>query len=115
MRQFYFSIVKGATLSHQLTWSHYCELLSLDSINKINYYIDISANQNLSVCELRSRIKSNEYERLPEETRLKLQNKEETKIEDFVKNPIIIKNSLNIDIISEKVLKKLIYMKQLID
>lgn len=27
MRQFYLIIEKGATLSHQLTWSHYIELL----------------------------------------------------------------------------------------
>ena len=25
----------------QLTWSHYCELLSLKDINEINYYIDL--------------------------------------------------------------------------
>ena len=105
---------KCPTMSDKLTYSHYCEVIWFEEI-KMNYYIKITENQNLSVRELRSRIKSNEYERLPEETRLKLQNKEETKIEDFVKNPIIIKNSLNIDIISEKVLKKLIYMKQLID
>ena len=37
MRQFYIEILKGATLSHQLTWSHYIELLKFDNINTINY------------------------------------------------------------------------------
>ena len=32
MRQFYLIVEKGATLSHQLTWSHYCELLSINII-----------------------------------------------------------------------------------
>lgn len=36
-RQFYSLIEKGATLSHQLTWSHYSELISLNDINIINY------------------------------------------------------------------------------
>ena len=56
IRQFYLIIQKGATLSHQLTWSIYYELLPLDNINKINYYIKICENQNLSVRQLRERI-----------------------------------------------------------
>ena len=42
MRQFYLIIAKGATLSHQLCWSHYVELLKLNDINKIDYYTKIS-------------------------------------------------------------------------
>ena len=56
---------------------------------------------------MRLRIKSNEYERLPEETKNKLIQKEETSITDYVKNPIKIKNT-NYEIITEKVLQKLI-------
>ena len=37
IRKFYFIIEKGATLSHQLPISLYFELLSLHSINEINY------------------------------------------------------------------------------
>ena len=44
---------------HQLSWSHYVELLSLNDINKINYYINTTERYNLSVGELRERIKSN--------------------------------------------------------
>ena len=36
MRQFYIIIKKGATLSHQLSWSHYVEILTLSDINEIN-------------------------------------------------------------------------------
>ena len=34
MRQFYLIVEKGAPLAHQLTWSHYCELLSIKDINE---------------------------------------------------------------------------------
>lgn len=77
-RQFYIVISKWQTPSAKLTWSHYCELLWLDTA-KIEYYVYICENNNLSVRELRQRIKSEEYERLDESTKLKLQNQEELK------------------------------------
>ena len=107
-RQFYIVIQKGATMSHQLAWGHWYEMLPIKDVNEINYYIKISEQQNLSVRELRTKIKNNEYERLDEETKLKLINKENTEVKDFIKEPIIIKNSLNYNDVSEKVLKKLI-------
>ena len=60
-RQFYIVISKWQTPSAKLTWSHYCELLWLDTA-KIEYYVYICENNNLSVRELRQRIKSEEYE-----------------------------------------------------
>ena len=45
---------------------------------------------------------------MPEETRNKLINNEETKVVDLIKNPIIIKNTNNYEVISEKLLQKLI-------
>ena len=107
MRKFYFNIEKGATVSHQLTWSHYTELLPINNIDEINYYIKITEEQNLSVRELRNKIKLNEYERLDSKAKEKLITQEENKIEDFIKNPIIIKNK-GYEIISEKLLKQLI-------
>ena len=95
-------------MSAKLSWSHYDELLKLTDENIINYYIKISEEQNLSVRELRKRIKNNEYERLDEETKKKLKNKEDLKVPDLVKNPIQIKNTNDYNEISEKVLKKLI-------
>ena len=108
MKKFYNLIIKMATVSPILSYSHYVELISLNNINQINYYIKISEQHNLSVRELRTKIKNNEYERLDEETKSKLINKENTEVKDFIKEPIIIKNSLNYNDVSEKVLKKLI-------
>ena len=104
----YMNKQKVPTVSAKLSWSHYDELLKLTDENIINYYIKISEEQNLSVRELRKKIKSNEYERLDEETKKKLKNKEELKVPDLVKNPIQIKNTNGNNEISEKVLQKLI-------
>ena len=108
IRRFYDVFSKCPTLSDKLSYSHYCELIWNNDFNKINYYIKISLEYNLSVRELRTRIKNKEYERLDEETKNKLINKEESSVVDFVKNPILIRNKENREIISEKVLQKLI-------
>lgn len=108
MLKFYELNEKVQTLSAQLSWSHYCELLSFENTDKINYYIELVKNNNLSVRQLRERIKSNEYERLPESTKNKSVEQKESDIVDFIKNPILIKNSNKYDIFSEKVLQKLI-------
>ena len=112
MRQFYKLIEeqKVSPLATQLTWSHYCELLPLKDTNEINYYIKITTDQCLSKRQLREKIKNKEYQRLDDNTKLKLINKEEIDIGDTIKNPIIIKNKLGIDKedISEKILQRLI-------
>ena len=108
MKKFYILIQKVATVSQQLTYGHYVELLPYNDINKINYYIHVVETYNLSVRELRTRIKNNEYERLPLETRNKIFKKEDNKIADLIKNPILINNKYNYEIISEKVLQRLI-------
>ena len=107
MRKFY-KLSKSQPVADQLTWSHYVELLPLKDINKINYYIKITINQNLSKRQLRERIKNKEYERLDEKTKEKLINNEEPKVNDFIKNPILIKNNYDYKEISEKILQKLI-------
>ena len=68
MRKFY-NLLKSQPVADQLTWSHYVELLSIKDINKINYYIKITIDQNLSKRQLREKIKNKEYERLDEKTR----------------------------------------------
>ena len=110
MRQFYkvFSNEKVSQLATQLSWSHYTELLSLNDETKILYYLNISINQNLSRNQLRNKIKNKEYERLDQATKDKLIKQEEIEAPDFIKNPIFIKNRLNYDELSEKLLKKLI-------
>ena len=77
---------KVPTLSAKLSWSHYDEILRFDDISKITYYIKISEEHNLSIRQLRNRIKSNEYERLPESVKNKIMSKDESNIVDFVKN-----------------------------
>ena len=119
MLKFYELNEKVQTLSAQLSWSHYCELLSFENTNKINYYIELVKNNNLSVRQLRERIKTNEYERLPESTKNKSVEQKESDIVDFIKNPILIRNKNNIEIINEKALHKIImediesFMKEL--
>ena len=108
MRRYYEVFEKGPTLSDLLSYSHYCELIWFEDINKINYYIKISVEQNLSVRQLRELIKNNEYERLDDKTKQKLIFSKETSVVDFIKNPITIKNTTNKEIISEKVLQKVI-------
>ena len=108
MRRYYEVLTKGPTLSDLLSYSHYCELIWFEDFNKIEYYIKITIEQNLSVRQLRERIKNKEYERLDDITKEKLMSKKVTTVEDFIKNPIVIKNNNNREIISEKVLQKLI-------
>ena len=108
MRRFYVLFSKSQAVPDQLSWSHYVELLVLNDINEINYYINVCINQNLSYRKLHSLIKNEEYKRLPNQTKEKLVNDEETQINDFIKNPIIIRNKYGYSDISEKLLKDLI-------
>jgi len=118
IRKFYLIYQKIAPKA-QLSWSHWIELLPLKDINKINYYISITEDLNLTRNELRKRIKSNEYERLPLDTKKKLINKEPLEIKDTIPNPIVIYNPTNREIIGEIALHKYImeniddFMRQL--
>ena len=109
MKQFYnlFSNEKVSTLWTQLTWSHIRLLFNLD-YDSINYYIQVVTNNHISVRELEYKLKSNEFERLPLATRNKLIKEEIIELKDIVPNPIFIKNDRKYEIVSEKVLQKLI-------
>ena len=107
MRMFY-EYGKSQPIADQLSWSHYIELLPLKDNSKINYYINQIILLNLSRNELRTKIKNKEYERLDEESKKKLKEKEELKVMDLVKNPIQIRNTKDYNEISENILKKLI-------
>ena len=104
-RRFYVIFSKCPTLSDKLSYSHYCEIMWLNQ-EKINYYIKISEEQNLTVRELRKKIKSKEYERLDEKTKEKLKNDNKLEVQDLVKNPIIL--NTNKEIVKEKMLQQLI-------
>ena len=107
MRQFYL-FQKSQPVVDQLSWSHYTILLPLKEVNKINYYVNQIIKYNLSKRELIEKIKNQEYERLNENTRNKLITQEEPEIKDFIKNSIILKNTHNLEKITEKYLKQII-------
>ena len=121
MKQFYnmFSNEKVSTLSTQLTWSHYSELLSIKNKNELLYYLNLCINQRIDVRSLRKKIKSNEYSRLPVKTKNKLINSERLEAKDLIPNPILIRNKNNIEVVTEKALHNLIlediesFMKEL--
>lgn len=52
-----------ATLSQQLSWSHFRELISLDDANKLEFYTQMAVIERWSVRVLRDRIDSMLYER----------------------------------------------------
>ncbi len=108
MRQFYWMIEKGARMGHQLTWSHYKELIPLKDIKIINYYITLCENNLITRDGLKEKIKSKEYERLSKEAKEKIISDEACELTELVKNPIVIKNNNNYENISEKLLQKII-------
>ena len=105
-RQFYL-FAKGHTLCDELSWSHYRILLSLSDESEIEYYILICKQQNLSVRRLHAKIKDGEYKRLPKSAKNKFSSSVKFGVNDFVKNPILIKNNGS-DMFSEKVLQRMI-------
>ena len=112
MRQLYLTFEKGATMWHQLSWSHLKYILSIRDRNKRNYYINISIKQNLSVRQLQEKIKNKEYERLEYKDNIELMNEDnEITKKDIIKNPILIKSNENMDKLSEKALKHFILEK----
>ena len=104
----FYNFQKMQSVTANLSWGHWIELLSIKDNNKILYYIKQCEMYYLTTRQLREKIKLNEYERLPKETKNKLIINQESKIQDLIKNPILIKNSNNYEIISEKVLQKII-------
>lgn len=64
MRQFYLTYQKCQTLSGKLSWSHYCELLSVSDTNKRNFYEKEAIRSGWPVRELKRQIDSSLFERL---------------------------------------------------
>ena len=86
MRSFYIKFKKWHTLCAELSWSHYKLLLPINDESEYKYYIYIASKLNLSVRELRKRIKLKEYERIGQNVDF-----EESKVNTLIKNPILIK------------------------
>lgn len=64
MRLLYLNYPKCQTVSGKLSWSHYCELLSISDENKRSFYEKEAINSNWSVRELKRQIDTSLYERL---------------------------------------------------
>ena len=95
-------------LVSQLTWTNALVIMSLKDTNKMYYYIVQSYKLNLSKRQLQERIKNKEYERLSEYAKQKIDKEEETTIQDFIKNPILIKSKNKLTSITEKDLQHII-------
>lgn len=110
MKQFYnmFSDEKVSQLATQLSWSHYVELLPVKNIDEIRYYINVCRERNIGRDLLRKKIRNNEYNRLPIETKNKLIIDDKLEAKDLVPNPILISNRNNMEIFTEKALHNLI-------
>ena len=98
IRQFYLLHQNVQTVSGQLSWSHYCELLSISDSKKRNFYEKEVVNSNWSVRELRRQIESSLFERLllskgesnkEKVLSLALKGNEITKPEDIIRDPYV--------------------------
>lgn len=64
MRRFYQSYQIQQTVSVKLSWSHYCELLSISDPDKRSFYEKETINSGWSIRELKRQISTSLYERL---------------------------------------------------
>ena len=111
MRLFYMLVQKGPTLSTlfenvNITWSNVCEILHLKNVDEIAYYLNLSNKLCLTTRELRSRIKSNEYGRLPLAVKEKLNSNEIVSPDEKVPSPIVLKGLSYKDKLTEKIVQK---------
>ena len=84
------------------------ECARVKAANEKIYYINLAISNSLGYRELATRIKNNEYERLPIETKNKIVSKDKIEVKDLVPNPILIRNRNNTEIVTEKALHNLI-------
>ena len=98
MRLFYMHHQKFQTVSGKLSWSHYCELLTISDPDKRSFYEKETINSRWSIRELKRQISTSLYERLllsegktNKETVLALAEKgiEMTTPSDIIKDPYV--------------------------
>lgn len=96
MRQFYRLFQIRQTVSSELSWSHYVEIIRIDDELKRNFYIQECINSNWSVRELERQIDSLLYERLAlssdKDKVLELSKKGQviTNPKDIIKDPFVL-------------------------
>ena len=90
---------KVATLSQQLTWSHFVELLPIEDDLKRDFYAAMCKNEGWTVRTLRDRKNSMLYERTaisrkPEETIrsdiMQLMNRDKMSLDLFYRDPYVL-------------------------
>lgn len=64
MRAFYLGYPKCQSVTGKLTWTHYCELLSISDADKRSFYEKEAVNSGWSVREMKRQIATSLYERL---------------------------------------------------
>lgn len=89
MRQFYVCFPIATTLSSQLSWSHYVEIIKIDSKYKRDFYMNECINSGWSTRELSRQINSLLYERLS-------MSKDKEKVLELSQKGQIIKTSKDI-------------------
>ena len=96
MRKLYLRFPKSETLSHQLTWSHYFELLKCDDPLEMQFYMKECINEGWKVRELKRQISSSLFQRLAlstdKEGVLALANKghQVQKAVDIIRDPFVL-------------------------
>lgn len=96
MRMFYLKFPIATTVSSQLSWSHYLELITIGEENKRNFYLRETLNSKWSVRELQRQKSSLLYERLvlskDKENVLELSEKGQIikTGKDLVKDPFVL-------------------------
>jgi len=95
IRKFYMAFPKSETLSHQLSWSHYFEILKADDPLEIGFYSKQCEKENWSVRELKRQMKSLLFHRLALShdkkgvLALSVQGAEIEKPQDIIKDPYV--------------------------
>lgn len=64
MRKFYLAFPKSETVSHQLSWSHYFEILKCNDPMEIQFYLKQCVKEGWKVRELKRQMKSALFQRL---------------------------------------------------
>ncbi len=111
MRQFYLLTQRSPPLaakfkSINITWSNICEIMQLKNLEEIEYYLNLSNKLCLTKLELRTKIKSKEYERLDSKIREKLVKQEEVSVKDKIPDPIVLEGLEYKEKLTEKVVQK---------
>ena len=111
MRQFYLLTQKWPPLaakfkSINITRSNICEIMQLKNLGEIEYYLNLSNKLCLTKLELRTKIKSKEYERLDSKIKEKLLKKEKVSVKDKIPDPVVLEGLEYKEKLTEKIVQK---------